>query len=496
MVRQMMFCVSLLMAVNCLGQTTNKARQGYEQFKKQARQEYVDFRRACNDDYAAFLKQAWLSYEAGPVVPRPKEREVKPVVMPQGDVDKPVKPMPVKVDTVIAPVPQGAQPNPVAPIYEGTVENEQQLSFTFFGTEGRVRMPALRPDIGAVLKGGVSENEVSKGWTMLSEGGFDHLIRDCLGLRMRHQLCDWAYLLMLRKMSESYYGGDANASTLFLAWVYCQSGYQMRLGSNGQRLYLLFGSRHQIYDHAFFRIDGNYFYPLVDKGETASTRLRICGAAFPEEQPLSLYIPSAMSLANNFSDNRTIRSKRYPSVEAQVRVNRNLIDFYDVYPTSAIDDNPLTRWAMYANTPMAENVKSQLYGKMRQLISGKSQIEAANMLIDWVQTGLVYEYDDKVWDGDRAFFAEETLYYPYCDCEDRAILFTRMVRDLLGLKCILVYYPNHLACAVGFDQAVQGDYVVVGGRRFVIADPTYIGAPVGRTMPDMDNSSAQVIMLE
>ena len=40
MVRQMVFCVSLLMAVNCLGQTTNKARQGYEQFKKQARQGY------------------------------------------------------------------------------------------------------------------------------------------------------------------------------------------------------------------------------------------------------------------------------------------------------------------------------------------------------------------------------------------------------------------------------------------------------------------------
>lgn len=57
MVRRMMFCVSLLMAINCLGQTTDKARQEYEQFKKQARQGYVDFRRACNDDYAAFLKQ-------------------------------------------------------------------------------------------------------------------------------------------------------------------------------------------------------------------------------------------------------------------------------------------------------------------------------------------------------------------------------------------------------------------------------------------------------
>ena len=34
------------------------------------------------------------------------------------------------------------------------------------------------------------------------------------------------------------------------------------------------------------------------------------------------------------------------------------------------------------------------------------------------------------------------------NCEDRAILFTRIVRDLLGLKCILIYYPGHLASAV------------------------------------------------
>ena len=34
------------------------------------------------------------------------------------------------------------------------------------------------------------------------------------------------------------------------------------------------------------------------------------------------------------------------------------------------------------------------------------------------------------------------------NCEDRAILFTRIVRDLLGLKFILIYYPGHLASAV------------------------------------------------
>lgn len=156
----------------------------------------------------------------------------------------------------------------------------------------------------------------------------------------------------------------------------------------------------------------------------------------------------------------------------------------------------MTRWAIYANTPMADDVKEQLYPQLRSFISGKSLLESANILLNWVQTGFEYEYDNKVWGGDRVFFAEESLYYPYCDCEDRAILYTRLVRDLLGLKCILVFYPGHLACAVNFPDAVNGDYLLLEGKKYIVTDPTYIGAPVGETMPDMNNSKAKVILLE
>ena len=116
--------------------------------------------------------------------------------------------------------------------------------------------------------------------------------------------------------------------------------------------------------------------------------------------------------------------------------------------------------------------------------------------MNWVQTAFVYEYDDKVWGHDRAFFPEESLFYPYCDCEDRSILFTRLVRDLLGLKCILIYYPGHLASAVKFTESVQGDYIQLNGNRFVVCDATYIGAPIGHTMPGVDNKTATVILLE
>ena len=90
----------------------------------------------------------------------------------------------------------------------------------------------------------------------------------------------------------------------------------------------------------------------------------------------------------------------------------------------------MTKWAMYANTPLDGPVKAKLYPTLKDRIRGLSQLEAANILLNWVQTAFVYEYDDKVWGHDRAFFAEETLYYPYCDCEDRAILFTRLTQLL------------------------------------------------------------------
>jgi hypothetical protein len=99
-----------------------------------------------------------------------------------------------------------------------------------------------------------------------------------------------------------------------------------------------------------------------------------------------------------------------------------------------------------------------------------------------VQTGLVYEYDDKVWGGDRPFFAEESLYYDYADCEDRSILFTKLVRDLVGLDAALLYIPGHLLAAVRFNEPVNGKYITIGGEKFIICEPTCLnGASVGWT---------------
>ena len=467
----------------------NGFKEAYKTFRQQAMKEYSDFRDKANKEYADFMRQAWKLYQAKPALPKPKdEPPVPPTPYPEADRDIPIKDEPKPYEEVI-PIPEPQpQPKPVAPIKEQPQPEETYFMFTFFQTECKVRIN----EIQRFTLRKRNTKALADAWEHLAGSEYNNVIRDCLELRIRYRLCDWAYLLMLQELSDNFLGKGTDESTLLCAFLYCQSGYQMRLGFGQARLYLLVSSKHQIYDTIYWQIDGSYYYPLNCQEE----RLEICKATFPNEQPLSLLVPELPLLTTISAENRTLRSERYPHVQVTINADKNLISFFNTYPTSMLNDNFCTRWAVYANTPMSERMKKQLYPSLKNVIQGKSQHEAANMLLNFVQTAFVYEYDDKVWGGDRAFFAEESLYYPYCDCEDRSILFSRLVRDLLGLKVLLVHYPGHLATAVRFTENVTGDYITLNNQKYVVCDPTYIGAPVGATMTDMDNGSAKVILLE
>lgn len=488
--------VALLGVTLCLTQghaqhiNTGKARQSLDEFRKSVRADFENFRNQCMKDFVEFVSNPWKEFEETPPVPMPKEDPVPPVVMPDDDKDKcPIKDKPVIIDDVIKPAPITPQPTPIEPIEEVPVAEEKFVDFTFYGTSAKVRFDISNKPI--LQK--VDEKSVADALKGMKAEDYDNLIIDCLNLRKELRLSDWAYLQMLKKLSDKITGESHNDGALLLAYLYMQSGYKMRLAFDEDNLYMLYASRYRIYNKNSYNLGNAFYYGL----EKIPSRLFICEASFPKEKDLSLLIATQQQFEYVKTPVRKITSKGFSNVNVEVSVNKNLIDFYNDYPTSMLGEDFMTRWAMYANTPMEQNVRSKLYPQLKEKLKGLSQYEAVSRLLNLVQTGFVYEYDDKVWGQDRAFFSEETLFYPYCDCEDRSILLTRLVRDLLGLKCVLVYYPGHLASAIEFtDGEVRGDYIQLNGHKYVIADGTYINAPVGATMPNMDNSSAKVILLD
>ena len=478
-----LFCLS-----TCLFAQNDEFRQSFEAFRQQVYDNYNEFRNKANREYAEFMRKAWEECKVVPPIAKPKDEDILPVIIADEDLLKPIESTPIKIDGKVLTIPKiEPQPMPLSPVEEEPMDEEKWVDFSFYGTPMRVRFG----DGQRFTLARCTEGKVADLWSRMSEKDFNNTIRDCLKIRTSHRMGDWAYLQMLDAMSQACMG-NGNEAVLLMAYIYCQSGYKMRLGMDGGRLYMLYATRHIIYGVGSYRLDGENFY-IYGKG---INQMNICKATFPQEKTLSLMMAQSMELAQRKSEARTLQSQRYPEMVVTVSVNRNMLDFMDGYPTSMVGNDFMTRWAMYANVPLESELQEELLPQMRRKLQGLGEKEAVERLLNWVQTAFVYEYDEKVWGNDRAFFPEETLYYPYSDCEDRAILFTRLVRDLLGLKCILVFYPGHLASAVCFTEDVKGDYIIIGNNRYVVCDPTFVGASVGRTMPNMDNEKASAIILE
>lgn len=490
----------LIIAIEALGQTDDLSNafdafkksqmQQFDSFKTSQQSEYDAFRRAQNEQYAAFMREGWEAIHALPAIQVEKEKEVEPVVyeLPTSDTLAATATYSEAIDTksevIVVPNPS-AQPSPLAPVQAKDHILHKTVSVSYYGTLVGVGFP-----VSDNLKiQSLNEKGLADAWLHLSNEKYDITLSNVLNVRDAMSLCDWGYIEMLQAVSEKQYG-KTNEAVLMQAYLLAQSNYKVRLAYGEGKLYILVASEYSILGMSRYEIDSEYFYPL----QCELNQLKICKAFFENEKAISLQLREEQKLAQDMNSARRLSSKF--GIVANVAVNKNEIEFFENYPSAYFGNKTLTRWVVYANTPLSSCVKESLYPTLQKSITGLNERDAVNKILNFVQTAFTYGYDDQVWGSDRAFFALETLHYPYSDCEDRSILFARLVRDLIGLDVVLIYYPGHLATAVAFAQDVNGDYLVYKGRRYTVCDPTYVNAPVGITMPGMNNKEAQVIALK
>lgn len=493
--RNSIFFLVLLIALPVIAQQSNyddymrQKNADFNRIIEKQQAEYDAYRKRINEKYAEFMRQKWESFPVHEAEKLVKEKEVPPVIYEPVSTIKPdIETNAIEIaptsQVVVVPKPQST-PEPIAPV-KPKDEPYKRVSIAYFGTIITVGFP-----INDNLKlRAVEENAIADAWQQLTASRYDIMVSTALNARKANQLCDWAYLKMLQSVAEKQYG-QTNEAVLTLAFIMTQSGYRVRIGMDNKKLYMLVASLYDIFDMQYYLIDGTKFYN-VSGGK--NVRMQITEANYEKEKSLSLQMTQLPLLNSEPTPKRTLTSKK--GVTSYVAVNKNMIDFFNTYPQACFNGNQNTRWAAYANTPIEESVKDVLYPPLRNTISGMNEKDAVDILLNWVQTAFEYAYDDKVWGGDRAFFAQETLYYPYSDCEDRAILFSRLVRDLVGLDVVLLCYPGHLAAAVAFNEDVNGDYLTYKNRKYVVCDPTYINAGVGRSMPKLSKSEVQVIALK
>ena len=482
-----LFIVCLCLGASAFGQADdewdnflNRSNSQFDQFKKKSNQDFEAFRKQINEEYASFMKEHWGSFDAKPMEDLPwKPEPPEPILL---DPFRRPTADPIPCTPPIAPKPI-VKPQPVVPIkLKPQPENKPNPSLrnvVLFGTNYGFSIDDRHP----IKLNSVTEQAVAELWEQLTDLYFDRILAECLDHREKRNMCDWAYFQLTKVVAETCCGASTNEAVVLHMYFLTQSGFKVRIGRNEERLVVLLGSDEKIYRYIYFVLDGGTFY-LMDpafKGQ----RLYIFDHAFPQEHSFSLS-QSQQDFNLVPTGKRTVTSRRYSNVSATVETNKNLIDFYNTYPLSS-------EWQCYSAASLSPGLKKTLYPVLRDAIKGKSESEAANILINFVQTGFEYATDDDQFGYERPLFPDETFFYPYSDCEDRSILYANLVRELMGLEVVLLHYPGHLATAVHFKENVTGDYLMVDGVKFIVCDPTYIGAPIGMAMPQFKEVTANVV---
>ena len=467
--------------------------QDYESYKKQkqaemehyrdsVKQNYDEFRRKANEEYAQYMRENWEAFQ----VMKGEEKPILPEPPRPYEVDKdtpiPNLPTPISVKPIQTPNPKPFPPvkRPDVP-QPSPVPSTPDFEFSCYGTPCTV---SLDKSLKFNLKD-ASETTCADAWEKLSSKKSEALLADCLRLREELALGDWAYCCLLRDMTEVFLGKGTEEATFMQAYLIAQSGYKIRLGKLNERLIFLMPFDGVIFGKRYATIGGEKFYIF---GTNEKGSMYVFNRAFSDrEQVMSLRMQAIPKFRYQPTENKQYTSVRYPEMTVSVATNKNLMDFYNDYPSCL--------WTNYSWAGLSDELKAQLYPVLRKSIAGKSQIEAANRIINFVQTAFPYKTDQEQFGYERSLFGDETFFYPYSDCEDRSILFSILVHDLLGLDVVLLSYPVHIATAVHYTEELNGSYFTFEGKTYFICDPTYIGAKVGVCMPRLVNTSPEVYKL-
>ncbi len=459
------------------GNTTLIAQTTFEEYRRQQLQSYQQFKDERDKAFMDMLERTWKeleAFKAGTLYEAPK-----PVNIPQAP-DRPVIPIVIEDDIVI--------------------RDEFDIPMPEIRTEP-IRLPAaarpflvdfhatdipLRAIPTPMLAGSVNQETIRKFWGDMSATDYAPIVQDLAKVRNDLGLNDWGYLSLLNNIATKAYPNRPNEQVLLIWFYLIKSDYDVRIGFNSTRAHLLTPIDNTLFNASFLTLNGKRFYVIQfnDPQERVGTLYTYDGDYPGVSKRMNLNVDREVKLTSDMTERELSfwhQNKRYT---IKVPINRNAISYYEMYPQ--------TDYPVYPMAKGSEATLNSLKSQLKVLLEGQSQADAARTLLNFVQMAFEYKTDQDQFGREKWMMPEETLFYPYSDCDDRAILYAYLVRELIGLEVVGLLYPSHLTTAI-LLPGVPGDTFLHNGKRYLAADPTYIGADIGKTMPQLMNQTPQVI---
>ncbi len=483
----------------------------FEKYKTQQEQEFQAYKDKFDKEFVEMLNKTWK--ELGVKVASKNYETPKPEKLPEA----PPPPPPPKPDVnnnrpedkvigedievdddIIIDVPAFELPEPkkIEKVRRDALYADipvSTMNVSYFSSTVPISFPQpLNEKIKAsdYRSGKIDNKKIAKFWDEISNYDHRELIKYTLDVKQELGLNDWGYVLLVNDISKSIYGSKGNNLVRLMNWfILSKAGYEMKIAYDQNGVYNLFTVENNVFNQKYYTLDGDKFFPINfnEEKQTPSSIFTYSGKHGAQVRKLDLTIDQfPQFIEPSFNVEKTLsfdfKGKNY---KIPVTVNKQVVSYFEYYP--------LTDLPVFFTANFSKGTGSSLISALKKTTSEMNELDAVNFLLRMVQKSFQYKTDQDNFDREKYMIPEETLFYPYSDCDDRSILFATLVREVLGMEAVGLRYSRHLAVAVHFNSEVEGDYHMHNGKKFTVADPTYINAPVGLTMTNYKNEKPKIV---
>lgn len=413
-----------------------------------------------------------------PVEPQPRETpEPEPEAPSEPAITEPEPPEPVSEE-----IKEPAAPEPVAPEPEEPQQPAQQISFY----DTTLTIPSAE-SIELQLDKPVNNESIAAAWEKLAQADLGQTIEHLNHLTDQMLLNDWGFLKLAQNYSEVMFP-DCQAKQLILDWFIAnKSGYKVKLSYQDNTILLLLPFEQTVYEMPFTDIDGQRYY-FYSPGKSVDTGKPLYSYKqnYPDAvRSLDLSLIELPDITGQTGGKTLNFNYNQQPIKLTVGYKKDAVSFLTDYPQSDLN--------IFVESRPSQVFHYSFVKALKPHIEGKNELEAVNLLLRFVQTGFEYLTDDEQFGKEKYLLPEETVHYKASDCEDRSILFSYLVHELLGNKVVLLDFPGHICTAVQLNTQLQGDHITYKGDSYTVCDPTYINATAGMLMPNFAGVQPNVI---
>lgn len=519
--------------------------KGFQEFRQGILDDYQEFRRTILAHYADFLEGTWHEYET--LMPAKRDDTPKPVKVPTLDqttpaadpvkLPKPVssvtppdkkpvtpeqpvaKPDPKNPGSLLDTPPVEVPPeagkevaptikinqnvarpminvNPFIPEVPVMAEGVDMPEIPPYEEESRVGkevvnfygMEILVPEIDFRISSSLGNAaDLARHWKALDEQDVAEMVEENIMPKIQELgLNDYlTYEFLCAYLDAKFPEAGVAPKMSAVHYIFTNLGYDVRIAiasTTGDPV-ILMPCDQMIYGSAYMTIGGKNYFMMTPPGVNLNgARLATCD------------LPKVAN--NGKSVDMRIHGLNLPmkarpfnvsngGITLSGTLNENLMPIVYRYPQMDTEG--------FAVSVLDKNLRNDLVSQLKSQLDDKDKLTATNEFLRFMQFGFDYATDGEFHGFEKPYFLEENFYYPKNDCEDRAIFYTYMLWNALGIENQLLAFPGHESASVSLPGAtIKGTSYESDGKTFYISDPTYVGSSTGQCMRQFEATTPKV----